>query len=69
VIAAITQADITCFGTMSGYDEDGDELTFEVSEYPSRGILKVNSYLLRQLHLYTLRGTCGCRQFYLPSQR
>ena len=33
-----TQRDVSCFGTLTGYDPDGDEIAFEVTRYPERGL-------------------------------
>ena len=34
-----TQRDVTCYGTLTGSDPDGDKLTFEITKYPERGLL------------------------------
>ena len=34
-----TQRDVTCTGTLSGSDPDGDELTFEITKFPEHGII------------------------------
>ncbi len=36
-----TQKDITTFGTLSASDPDGDRLTFEIIDYPKRGIVEI----------------------------
>ncbi len=36
-----TQKDITTFGTLSATDPEGDKLTFEIVDYPTRGIVEV----------------------------
>ena len=37
--AAWTQKDISCFGTLSASDPEGDALCFEILEYPAKGLL------------------------------
>lgn len=36
---AVTQKDITCYGSLSGYDADGDSLVYEIVSYPTKGLL------------------------------
>ncbi len=38
-VAAWTQKDITCFGTLAALDPEGDTLLYEVVEYPKKGLL------------------------------
>lgn len=40
-VAAWTQKDITCFGTLAALDPEGDALLYEVIEYPKKGLLIV----------------------------
>ena len=40
-ISVWTQENISCFGTLSGYDPDGDELKYEIVSYPENGILNL----------------------------
>ena len=37
-----TQCDIGAYGTLPGSDPDGDRITFEVTEYPAKGILTLS---------------------------
>ena len=37
--AAWTQKNISCFGTLDGYDPDGDPIRFEIVRYPAKGLL------------------------------
>ena len=34
-----TERDVTCYGTLTGSDPDGDSITFEITKYPERGLL------------------------------
>ena len=43
IVSAWTQENISCFGTLPGYDPDGDELKFEIVSYPERGLLTVEN--------------------------
>lgn len=36
-----THKNISTFGVLSGYDADGDELTFEIVKYPEDGVLRL----------------------------
>lgn len=38
-----TQADIATYGTLSASDPDGDEMVFEITSYPEKGILKLTN--------------------------
>ncbi len=38
-VAAWTQKDITCFGTLSAFDPEGDALQYEIVDYPEKGLL------------------------------
>ena len=38
-LAAWTQKDIDCCGTLKAYDPEGDPLQFEITSYPSKGLL------------------------------
>lgn len=38
-VAAWTQKDITCFGTLAAQDPEGDVLQYEVVKYPEKGLL------------------------------
>ena len=42
-VACWTQKDISVYGSMPGYDPDGDSILFEVVEYPDHGLLEVLS--------------------------
>ncbi len=39
--AVWTQCDISTYGTLTGHDPDGDDITFEVIRYPENGILQI----------------------------
>lgn len=36
-----TYRNIDAFGVLSGYDSDGDEVTFEITKYPEEGVVKI----------------------------
>ncbi len=38
---ASTQADISYYGSLNGYDPDGDELKFEITAYPKHGLVEI----------------------------
>ncbi|MGN1409757.1 MAG: S-layer homology domain-containing protein [Eubacteriales bacterium] len=38
-----TQADIATYGTLSASDPDGDEMVFEITSYPEKGILQLTN--------------------------
>ncbi len=38
-VAAWTQKDISCYGTLDAYDPEGDGLLFEIVSYPKKGLL------------------------------
>lgn len=38
-ISAWTMKNIACFGTLLGFDPEGDELTFEITKYPKKALL------------------------------
>ena len=40
-ISVSTQADVSCYGSLSGNDADGDKLTFEIVSYPEAGIAEI----------------------------
>lgn len=40
-MTTVTQSDVTCFGELEGYDEDGDILMFEIVSYPENGLLEL----------------------------
>ena len=42
-LAVWTQTDISSFGKLSGSDPDGDDVFFEVVEYPEKGILTITN--------------------------
>ncbi|MBR2025207.1 MAG: cadherin-like domain-containing protein [Clostridia bacterium] len=42
-ISVWTQENISNYGTLSGYDPDGDNLKFEVVNYPQKGLLKLTN--------------------------
>ena len=41
-LSAVTMSDISCQGILAGYDDDGDELLFEITEYPSCGLVTLS---------------------------
>ncbi len=42
-IEASTMRNIACFGTLLGYDPEGDNLTFEVISYPKKALLTITN--------------------------
>ena len=40
-ISTWTQTDIATFGTLNGFDPDGDELRFEITEVPKKGLVEI----------------------------
>ncbi len=38
-VAAWTQKDISCYGSLDAYDPEGDDLLFEIVSYPKKGLL------------------------------
>ncbi len=38
-VAAWTQKDISCYGSLDAYDPEGDPLLFEIVDYPQKGLL------------------------------
>ena len=40
-VSTWTQTDIATFGTLNGFDPDGDELKFEICELPERGLVEI----------------------------
>lgn len=38
-VSVLTREDITVFGNLDGSDPDGDKITFEIAEYPEKGLL------------------------------
>ena len=42
-ISTSTMKNIACFGTLLGYDPDGDDLIFEVVSYPKKGLLTLTN--------------------------
>ena len=42
-VAVWTQCDIATYGTLSGYDPEGDALTFEIVDYPEKGLVKLTN--------------------------
>ncbi len=41
VVSAWTQRDISCYGTLQGYDPEGDGLKFEIVKYPEKGLVSL----------------------------
>ena len=41
-VSVWTQCDIGAWGKLPGYDPDGDEILFEVAEYPEKGLLELS---------------------------
>ena len=39
----MTQSDITCYGTLEGRDADGDILCYEITSYPSLGLVSLTN--------------------------
>lgn len=42
-ISAWTMKNVSCFGTLLGYDPEGDELKFEVVSLPEKGLLTISN--------------------------
>ncbi len=42
-ISAWTQENISYFGTLSGYDPEGDSLKYEITSYPEKGLLTISN--------------------------
>lgn len=42
-VAAWTQKDVRCYGTLEAYDPEGDTLTFEIVDYPQKGLLTLQN--------------------------
>lgn len=36
-----TQCDVSCYGNLKGSDPDGDDIIFEIVDYPSEGLLEI----------------------------
>lgn len=58
-----TRKNITVFGTLSGYDPDGDELTYLVITYPKRGALTVTEPRSGEFRYTPRAGFTGEDQF------
>ena len=41
VLSVWTQTDIASYGTLTGYDPDGDELKYEIVSYPQKGLVEI----------------------------
>lgn len=42
-ISVWTQCDIATYGTLAGYDPEGDALTFEIVDYPEKGLIRLTN--------------------------
>ncbi len=42
-VSTWTQENISNYGTLSGYDPDGDELKYEIVNYPKKGLITITS--------------------------
>ena len=42
-VYAWTQTDISTFGTLKGYDPDGDSLRFEITSLPKKGLIEITN--------------------------
>ncbi len=42
-VSVMTQRDISTYGTLTGSDPEGDALTFEITEYPSSGLITLTN--------------------------
>ena len=42
-ISVWTQCDIATYGTLEGYDPEGDALTFEIVDYPEKGLVRLTN--------------------------
>lgn len=43
IVSTWTNEDISRFGTLDGYDPDGDEITFEIVSYPKKGLVQITN--------------------------
>lgn len=58
-----TQCDVSCFGTMKGKDPDGDKISFEITKFPTEGLLDVTDKTSGN-YIYTpYSGFCGVDSF------
>lgn len=42
-VSAWTNMNISCFGTLAGYDPEGDKLKYEVVSYPEKGLITITN--------------------------
>ena len=42
-VSVWTQCDIATYGTLEGYDPEGDALTFEIVDYPEKGLINLTN--------------------------
>ena len=42
-VSAWTNMNISCFGTLGGYDPEGDELKYEIVSYPEKGLITITN--------------------------
>ena len=58
-----TQKDVTCYGTLTGSDPDGDRLTFEITKYPDRGLLTLTDASTGEFVYTPYEGETGADSF------
>jgi hypothetical protein len=44
-ISAWTHIDISCYGTLRGFDPDGDEIKYEIVSYPQKGLVEITDVI------------------------
>ena len=62
-VSTVTQTDITCFGSLYGYDEDGDKLYFEAVDYPTKGLLTITDHSVGSFTYTPYEGVVGADSF------
>ncbi|MBR3424325.1 MAG: S-layer homology domain-containing protein [Clostridia bacterium] len=58
-----TERDVTCYGTLTGSDPDGDKVTFEITKYPGRGLLTLTDLNTGEFCYTPYEGTVGADSF------
>ncbi|MBQ7474821.1 MAG: S-layer homology domain-containing protein [Clostridia bacterium] len=59
VSVVTTQRDVTCFGTLTGSDPDGDPISYVVTKYPEHGLLKIIDASTGEFSYTPFAGTGG----------
>ena len=63
IISAWTQENISYYGTLSGYDPEGDSLKYEIISYPKKGLLNVSNILTGDYVYTPFNGAKGADAF------